>query len=74
MKKGQKIKMYFKCAGMVSNEGVRVKEFTDTTVTITDSWHSDKSGQEENGLFDRKTGKCLNDYTAMGASRYIDPV
>ncbi len=66
MKKGQKIKMYFKCAGFVSDEVVRIKEFTDTTVTITNSWHSDKSGEEENGVFDRKTGACLNDNTYLG--------
>jgi hypothetical protein len=73
MEKGEKIKMYFSVAGMKSYNKVTIKEFTDTTITITDTWHADKSGVEENGIFDRKTGKCLNDNTNMGASRYIKP-
>lgn len=74
MKKGTKIKMHFHCAGVTSNEEVTIKSVDEKTITITDTWHSDKSGEEENGMFDRKTGKCLNDNTSFGARRTIDPM
>lgn len=74
IKKGQTITMYFSMAGRVSKEDVTVRSVRkDGTITIEDEWHSDESGKEEYGRFDLKTGKCLNDNTSFGASRYIDP-
>lgn len=72
MKKGQKIKMYFRCAGVVSEEEREVIAFNDKTITTDETLHPDKGG-EENEVFDRKTGKCLNDNTSFGGRRYIDP-
>lgn len=73
MKKGQQINMHFRAAGVSSTEKVRVIQFDTDTVTIEKTWHSDASGEEENGKFCRKTGKCMNDNTAMNSKRYIDP-
>ena len=72
MKIGQKIKLYFKCAGVTSTEKRAVYDFDEKTITTNETLHPDKGG-EEYEKFDRKTGKCLNDNTTFGGSRYIDP-
>jgi|GEM_PF-2960898 len=74
LKKGQIVTMYFRCAGVTSEEQLEVKTVhKDGTISVTDIWTSD-SGKEDYGRFDLKTGKCLNDNTFFGASRRIDPV
>lgn len=65
MKKGQIIKMSFHCAGVVSYEDLKIMSFTDETVTIDDT--------DDGRIFDRKTGKCLNDSNYFGAWRTIEP-
>jgi hypothetical protein len=74
IKVGSKIKMFFRCIGLVSDSNVTIIAMDENTVTISDTWHSDISGEEENGRFDRKTGRCLNDNTAMGTRRDIMPI
>ena len=73
MKKGQKIKLYFHCAGVVSEEERVVKKFNKDFVWTDETIHPD-SGGEELERFDRKTGKCVNDNTMFGAKRRIDPI
>ena len=73
MKKFQQINMHFRSHGLSGTEKVKVIQFDTDTVTIEKTWTSDASGEEENGRFCRKTGKCLNDNTSMNSKRYIDP-
>lgn len=61
----KKIIMHFHCAGVVSDEEVEVIKETKTTITVDDS--------DNERVFDKKTGKCLNDNTVFGARRTIDP-
>ena len=71
MKVNDQVTMCFSFAGIVSEEQVIIIKITDKEIIIEDVWHSDESGEEENGRFDRKTGKCLNDNTYLGARRSI---
>lgn len=73
MKIGQKIRMFFKCAGVISDEKRVIISFDESTVTTDKIIHPDKGG-EENERFDRKTGRCLNDNTFLGVSRFINPI
>lgn len=73
MRKGEKIKMFFSCAGVVSEEERIVKKFDDKTITTDETIHPDNSKKEEYEKFDRKTGRCLNDNTMFGGRRFIDP-
>lgn len=72
IKKGQKIKLFFRCAGCVSEESRIIKSFDEKTI-ITTTTISPDCGGEEYEMFNRKTGKCKNDNTSFGASRYIEP-
>lgn len=72
MKKGDTVKLYFRCAGVVSEENRTVRTVTKDCITTDETLHPDKGG-EEYEKFDRKTGKCLNDNTMFGGSRRIDP-
>lgn len=72
MKKGQKIKLYFGCAGVVSEESRTIKSFDEKIIITTTTIHPD-SGGEEYEMFNRKTGRCINDNTFGGGRRYIDP-
>jgi hypothetical protein len=74
LKKGDKITMYFRACGVVSEEEVTIISVDEKTITIDNTWHPDKSDDEENGKFNRKNGKCLNDNTMFGASRFINPM
>ena len=62
--------MYFFMAGVVSEEELEVIEIDEDTVTLNEEG-TDDEGNEVFRKFDRKTGKCLNDNTWMGARRYI---
>jgi len=72
MKVGDKVNFTFKCFGIVSVEETEVIDVDGDMITVSDTWTSDKSGQEENGKFSIKSGKCLNDNTSFGASRCLD--
>jgi hypothetical protein len=76
MKIGDKIKMYFRCFGVESVELVKIKRIDrkNSILIIEDTWHSDDSGKEENGKFNMKNGRCLNDNAGFGGSRRIDPI
>ena len=65
IKVGDKITLNFHCAGVVSHEEMTVLYFDDETITTDDT--------EGGRIFDRKTGKCLNDSTSFGSKRTIDP-
>lgn len=76
LKVGSKIKMYFFCAGITSEESRTIIALDDYTITTDSILHPDNpksEGQEENEIFDRTTGKCLNDNTSFSSKRYIDP-
>lgn len=69
MKIGEKIIMHFYCAGMVSDEQETVSDIDEKRNIIyldndcDDAW-----------MFDMETGRCLNDNTAFGCKRFIDPI
>lgn len=63
IKVGDTVTMYFHMIGLTSEETFAVVEVTDDTVTL-----------ENEKIFSRKTGRCLNDDNAFGASRTIRPV
>ena len=62
MKIGDTIRMRFDCFGVTSFEDVTVIKFDETTITV-----------DNEKVFDRKTGKCLNDNVYMGGKRSIKP-
>jgi len=64
MEVGDKITLNFHCAGVTSHEEMTILEFDNKTVTTDDC--------EEGRIFDRKTGKCLNDNASFGAKRTIN--
>lgn len=72
MKKGDKIKMYFRLMGVISTETREVRSVYRNVITTTSTLHTERG--EEYEKFDKTTGKCLNDNRAFGARRYIDPV
>lgn len=60
--------MYFKLAGITSLEDEEVAKEDGKYIYIQ---------RDEDGRFwqfEKKSGKCINDYTAFGAKRYIDPI
>jgi hypothetical protein len=67
---GDKIRMFFSCAGTVSEELLRIIEINNLTVTL-DDFGTDDEGNDGYRIFDRKTGKCLNDNTMFDCKRYI---
>lgn len=69
MKVGDKITMYFKFAGVVSEEKLRIMNLTETTLEL-----EEETSYGEYRTFDRITGECLNDNTYLGAQRYIKPI
>jgi hypothetical protein len=64
MEKGDKIKMYFHGAGVISEEIHKVIAVDEDTVTIDDG--------DDGRKFHRKTGKCLTDNNWGGCHRTID--
>lgn len=66
LKIGDYMIQYFHFMGVKSEDKVKIQAFDDETVTIGD-------GDEDDKIFNRKTGKCLNDNNFGGAYRTIDP-
>jgi len=69
-KKGDKIVMNFHCAGVVSQETLKVIKFENDVIYTNETF--DNETGEENRKFCSKTGKCLNDSNYFGAWRTID--
>lgn len=65
VKPGDEIKMYFHCAGLTSNEKMKIVKVGKKHIYLD-------NGDNEEWKFDMATGRCLNDNTAFGASRTID--
>lgn len=63
----KKIKMSFHCAGVTSFEDLKVMSENDTTIEL-------ERGEGVVWIFNKKTGKCLNDETSFGARRTIEPI
>ena len=72
MKVGDKIIVYFACAGVVSEEERTITALTESEI-VTSEEGRDDTGNFGNRRFSAKTGKCLNDYTAFGARRFVKP-
>lgn len=63
------ITVFFRCCGVTSNEEETViKEDADYI------WIEDANPSGDSYKFDKKTGRCLNDNTTFGASRFITPI
>ena len=62
---GQNLTMYFNLGGMTSDEETEIVEITDNYIFL-------KRDEEREWKFSKKSGKCMNDNTEMGASRTID--
>ena len=63
MKIGDKIVMFFHCAGLVSKEECEITNFDNETVELDDQW-----------IFNKSDGTCINDNTFMGAKRTIESI
>lgn len=66
METGDKITMYFHATGVVSKSEEIIHRVDEMLIEL-------KSEEVFGFIFDRKTGKCLNDNTFGGARRTIDP-
>lgn len=63
MKKGDKVTMFFDCAGRISEEIVTVISVTKEVITIDDYFNTDEG--EENYKFSTDSGKCLNELKSL---------
>lgn len=63
---GKDYNMFFFFGGITTTEKIEVMEVTDEFVFLA-------RGSTSTWQFSRKTGKCLNDNTFMGARRFIKP-
>lgn len=61
--------MNFHLAGVVSHEDYDVINEDEKTITL-----GDLNNSETEWVFNKKTGKCLNDDTTFGARRSIKPI
>lgn len=62
-----RIQMNFHCAGLTTPEYLEVVNENDDTISLA-------TGGDEIWRFDKKTGKCINDETAFGCYRTINPI
>ena len=74
LKVGDKIKIYFRTFGAMSIETRTIVGIDKNTITTDEELWPNDSNERENEIFSRLTGKCLNDNTAFGVSRSIDPL
>lgn len=66
METGDKISMYFHFNGLVSESEETIHRIDENLIEL-------KSEEVFGFIFDRKTGRCLNDNTFGGARRTITP-
>lgn len=71
--KKKRITMYFDLLGLISTEKYEVLEEDELSLTLNELGHDDK-GKEGYRKFEKKTGRCINDNTYLGARRYIKPI
>lgn len=62
VKIGNTIIMHFHCAGVVLDEEWEVTDVSDKHIYL------------ENWIFDKTSGRCINDDNTFGARRTIDPI
>jgi len=67
---GDEMRMFFFIIGETDETLLKVISIDEETVTL-DEFGIDDDGNEGYRVFNRKTGKCLNDNTWGGARRYI---
>lgn len=67
---GQKITINFHCAGVVSQEQLKIIDIQGD-VLITDETFNGDNGEEKR-KFNSITGKCLNDSNYFGSKRTIE--
>lgn len=73
LKKGQKIKLYFRCAGVISEEERTIDRFNKQFIWTDELIHPNGGKKEQPEKFDRRNGRCVNDNTMFGTCRSIDP-
>jgi hypothetical protein len=73
MGRTKRVIMYFYSFGVETSTKLKVLKEDETTI-ILDEWGKDDKGNEGYRQFDKKSGRCINDLTFLGARRYIKPL